>query len=287
MTREQKHAAKKKKHRKVLRAGLPLDRVADQTLTTTLRTLFECGYSQNAIVDRVSALARESKSRFRRPPEENRASRDDWVQIVTLWSLDPNYVDEDGQPRALPVYGPAPSVEALLKRVDSRLSPSEVCDQLLAKGVARRVGEQLAVNAHAPIVFDPGTPEQSAYHLQMLHSVTRNIEHNSSPANGAVWVERQAICHNFPESALPAYSTDTRKRAQAFLEVEDATMHRIATVTASNGRTVRATVHILFSARETGVPPDSSSATAQEPPQRGRVVKSTPTHTRTGRKARP
>jgi len=282
VTREKKHAAKKKKHRKALPAGLPLDRVADQTLTTILRTLFECGYSQDAIVNRVSELAAQSNP----IPRENRVSRDDWVQIVTLWSLDPNYVDDDGQPKTLSVHGPAPSVEALLNRVDSRLSLAEVCDQLLAKGVARQVGERLAVNAHAPIVFDRGTSEQSAYHLEMLHSVSLNIEHNSSPANGAVWVERQAICHNFPASALPSYSSATRKRAQDFLEVEDATMHRIATVTPSNGRAVRATVHILFSARETDVPADSSPRASRDSPQRDGVVKSRPTRTRGGRKAR-
>src|SRR5262249_22946962 len=75
-----------------------------------------------------------------------------------------------------------------------------------------------------------------------------NIEHNASPGRGARWVERQTICHNFPESALSAYSATTARRAQNFLEREDARMHQIANAPPGRERTVRTKVHVLFSA---------------------------------------
>ena len=147
----------------------------------------------------------------------------------------------------------------------SKVSVEKVCKNLVRTGAARKVGGRLAAVPHGPILYPPGSKEQSAYHLGVLHSILLNIEHNAHSTPGARWFERQSVSHNFPESALSTYSAETSKRAQAFLQQEDATMHRIARFTPSTGRAVRATVHMLFSARpldSSGPLPSASKATA-------------------------
>lgn len=190
---------------------------------------------------------------------------DDWVQVLTLWSMDPQYVDAHGKPRILRTRGPAPSVEDLVRRSGTTLALEEVCRKLVRTGAARNVKGGLAAEAHAPILFPPGSTEQSEYHLDLLHSVLLNIEHNAYPRTGARWVERQTISHNFPESALSAYSATTTRRAQTFLQREDARMHQIANRAPSAERTVRAKVHVLFSA----LPGRSSERVRGEAPPRG------------------
>lgn len=278
--------APKKKPRKALRRVLPLEGVVLQTIQLLVRTFLRCGYAADDIAEQIKVIGRQMKPLAENHPTDAGVSQDDWVQILTLWSMDPDYVESDGNPLALRLRGAAPSVEALLKRVDSRLTLQEVCNQLINTGVARRTKDRLVAIAHAPIVFPAGSPEQSSHHLQMLHSVLLNIEHNAAPADGSRWVERRAICHSFPESALATYSAATGDRAQTFLEAEDATMHRIATFTPSKGRTVRAMVQILFSASELDSSALDSTASIEGSEQKGRSKVARPRSRSRARKSR-
>lgn len=260
--------------------------MALQTLKLFVRTLIRCGYSADDVARQCKDFGRQFESLSQLGHDDDGVSHDEWVQILTLWSLDPDYVDSEGRPLALKVRGAAPSIEALLKRVDSKLSLDEVRNQLLSTGVARKEKDRLVAIAHAPIVFPTGSAEQSAHHLHLLHSVLHNIEQNAAPPDGALWVERQSICHHFPQSALAAYSTATAERAQKFLESEDATMHRIATFTPSKGRAVRATVHVIFSARDMGTPEDPSSPASSGLTQPPKVTDSRSPRSRAARKKR-
>ncbi len=220
-----------------------------EILWLLMRALRRSGLSMEDVSRQLIALEKRMSRSSTPKARHSTAEPDDWVQIMTLWSMDPVYVDEDGRPVPLRLRGPAPSIEALLQRVGSALTVEEVCTQLISTGAAKRVRGCLHAIAHAPIVFPRGSAEQSAHHLDLLHWVLLNIEHNAAAPDGALWVERQSICHNFPQAALSAYSSATQDRVQAFLAKEDANMHRIASFTPSNGHTVRATVQVLFSAR--------------------------------------
>ncbi|MEM1410979.1 MAG: DUF6502 family protein [Pseudomonadota bacterium] len=61
------------------------------------------------------------------------------TQLLDLWSTDPAYVDEQtDQPRALPVTGDAPSLEALMKtsKFIRGVTPRSVADRLVLSGNA-------------------------------------------------------------------------------------------------------------------------------------------------------
>jgi len=119
-----------------------------------------------------------------------------------------------------------------------------------------------------------------------LHSALLNIEHNAAAPQEALWVERQAICHNFPTSALNAYSVAMTKRAQNFLESEDATMDRIASFTPSNDQLMQATVHIFYSARKTVSSDEPSISYPDDRPQPPRRIHPRAVGTRPIRKSR-
>ena len=61
------------------------------------------------------------------------------THLLDLWSTDPAYLDDDsGQPIALPVVGPAPSLEALMKssKFIRGVTPRSVADRLVLSGAA-------------------------------------------------------------------------------------------------------------------------------------------------------
>lgn len=61
------------------------------------------------------------------------------THLLDLWSTDPAYLDDDsGQPVTLPVVGPAPSLEALMKssKFIRGVTPRSVADRLVLSGAA-------------------------------------------------------------------------------------------------------------------------------------------------------
>jgi hypothetical protein len=251
VARQPQQPAKKKKRRKARRGALPLDAMASETLRLLIRAFIRRGHSIDDIVRHCEGVGRHYHPPTDPQSDAKGISRDDWVEIMYIWSSDPNYVGPEGQPRPLPIYGPAPSLEALHQRVGSKRTLTEVCHQMLATGTARREEALLVALAHAPILFPAGSAEQSDHHLHFVHSALLNVEHNAAPRQGERWVERLAICNRFPESALGAYSSSAKEHAQDFLVVETANMHRIAASSAASDPTVEATLHVFFSARKT------------------------------------
>jgi hypothetical protein len=243
--------AQKKKRPKAQRRALPLDAMASEMLKLLMRAFIRRGHSIDDIVRHCEAAGRQYQPSMDPQSDAQGISRDDWVQIMYTWSSDPNYVGAEGQPRPLPIDGPAPSLEALHQRVGSKRTLMEVCHQMVATGAARMEETHLVAVANAPIVFPAGSAEQNDHHLHFLHSALLNVEHNAAPQQAERWVERLAICHRFPESALGAYSNSAKKHAQDFLTIETANMHRIATSSGTSDHTVEAMLHVFFSARKT------------------------------------
>ncbi len=66
------------------------------------------------------------------------------THLLDLWSTDPGYLDETtGQPRALPVFGDAPSLEALMRSSAfiRGVTPRSVADRLVLSGAATEDGD--------------------------------------------------------------------------------------------------------------------------------------------------
>ncbi|MFL6600832.1 MAG: hypothetical protein ACJ8R9_05820 [Steroidobacteraceae bacterium] len=228
---------------------VPFDALASETLRLIIKAFLRCGYSPRDIGVRAKAEAARIARRVRPVGNGARIDQDDWARVVTLWSTEPEYVDEDGAPLILRIRGPAPSIEALVRRVESKLTLEEVCNGLLRAGAVRKVGRRLAAEAHPALVYPSGSKDQSAHQLRALNALVWTFEHNSNLNPNAVpWVERWATAQVFPESAVTAYSLEATSRAMAFLKEQDALMQRLASSTKPEGRKVRAHLHVFFSA---------------------------------------
>lgn len=64
-------------------------------------------------------------------------------QVFTRWMADKRLRGRDGQPRALPRSGPAPSFEALAREVSQDVHPRTVLDELLRLGLVRLDGDSV------------------------------------------------------------------------------------------------------------------------------------------------
>jgi hypothetical protein len=95
-------------------------------------------------ISTMTGLTRREVARIEQASEPARpASRSLVTEIFTRWAFEPEYRDAANQPRALPKMGPAPSFEALAKRVTSDVHPRSLVAEMERLGLLGRDGDEL------------------------------------------------------------------------------------------------------------------------------------------------
>ena len=110
----------------------------------------------------LTGLQRRDVARLKgfaaKPPRPSPLTR-----LVALWSSDPDYAP-DGASRALPRHGPAPSFEALAKRIRKDVHPRALLDTLLEAGTAALSEDGQTVHLRqTAYVPAPGSEAQLGY----------------------------------------------------------------------------------------------------------------------------
>jgi len=145
----------------------------------------------------------------------------DATRVLSGWHQDPVFADEDGQPRVLPLDGPAPSFEALCDQYAGDVAASAMHKELKRAGA---VGETAAGLRALQRYYMPARVD--AQWLINAGSVMRdlgmNINHNlvADEDHPSHFMGR-ASNDGIPESALPAFRDFIEAEGQAFLERVD------------------------------------------------------------------
>jgi hypothetical protein len=248
--------------------SVPLDPIARDIVRWTKRALRRGGYDTHQLDTVWKSHASNSPRSQGRAQQGTQPNLHDPAHALTLWSADPDYVDDQGRPKAVPARGPGATIESLFKRVDPDLSVKVGLKQLISTGTIRRVGrEYIPVEK---IVTHTGQASLSAHQLLALHRLLRNLEGNSRlPEGGHRWFEQVSECPNFPAGRLADYLLGARERTIKFLQVEDDEMARTAFKARSSARRVRPTINVFFSVGKSakarqGSPTDARSPSRQQ-----------------------
>ncbi|MGH8290554.1 MAG: DUF6502 family protein [Steroidobacteraceae bacterium] len=108
----------------------------------------------------------------------------DISHVLTVWFVDPLYVDANGEPLHLSVAGPAPSLATLVQHVDPKLEVEQVLEFLLKFDAVRMVGSRYAPRSRALALRGTGAPTH-AHSLRGLLGMLRTLEHNVEPKSKA------------------------------------------------------------------------------------------------------
>jgi hypothetical protein len=149
----------------------------------------------------------------------------DLPHVMARWHSDPQYLDSQGSPLALPLKGPGPSVTSLIQRVLPHADAEAVVEALRqVNGIRRRdgryrpAGRQLALQHQRVIGWLHG--------LTLLLGLLRTVEHNIAHPEGATLLERAAINPSFPIRYLPEMHQRFKDRATSFLWQTDSQMRK-------------------------------------------------------------
>lgn len=191
------------------------------------RVLAHCGSRPRELLIAFEAACQRipaaviASGRKRPTPELSDASH-----VLTLWYSDPQYTDHHGVPRSLPVRGDAPSLEALVHRIDPQLRVDVVLGYLLRVQALQREGRRFIPRSRSVALRGTGGPTNFR-NLRGLTAMLRTLEHNGRPSRLVrSWFERFAENPRFPVSARAGFDARLERLGMEFLHALDGDMHR-------------------------------------------------------------
>lgn len=167
--------------------------------------------------------------------------------VLDAWHRDRRYLNKEAIPRAVPLLGPAPSVEAIVRSQRPRRNAADIARRLKALRLVVPSGKRrykpasdvAVISAQDPLVLQHAARALST----LLETVGQNV---SNRRNLAPLIERVAEVPDLPRKHVPAFQKFTQIQGKAFLRtVNDWLESRRERRSGRKGnvRTVRAGVH--------------------------------------------
>lgn len=140
------------------------------------------------------------------------------ARVLTGWYESPEYTDSEGRPRVLPVDGPEPSFETLVRSFSGDIYPAIILDELQRVGAVRRLkdGTLRAVSRRYTL---GGADPAAIEHLGNTgRDVLATLEHNISAPPESRLYEDSVISVALDRASIPLLRRLLSERGAAFLE---------------------------------------------------------------------
>ena len=219
--------------------------------------------TNNSRVAMLTGLSRREVARVRdqllqgteraAEPRGNQISR-----ILTGWHLDPEFTDDDGQPKDLSPTGPSGSLGALLKRYAGDLPHGAIRKELQKRGLIEELDNGQLRVLKRDFVYSELDPEIVRQMGIALHDHAATLEHNLDASRpSARRFEAIASNERVTPRALNAFQKLVESRGLTFLEDIDLwlTEHEIETGEDTSADTVRlgVGVYLIYDESEQGL----------------------------------
>jgi hypothetical protein len=168
-------------------------------------------------------------------------------RVLDRWHRSPKYTTARAAPRAIPLLGRAPSVEALVRSENPNVDSAEFAQRLKSLGFLIRVDGRHYKPAARIAVVAGLNPLIEEYVARSSSTLLETIRHNISHAPGSQkLIERFAEVPDLPVGSEGAFRRFSTEQGWAMLDrMNDWLESRRARRTSKRaGRTVRAGVHL-------------------------------------------
>lgn len=143
------------------------------------------------------------------------------ARVVARWTAQPEYLDADGLPRALPLSGDEPSFQRLVASVSTDIRPRAVIDEWRRLGVIEEGADgliRLVVSAFVPA---HGLDEKLHYFGRNVHDHVAAAAHNLS-GDGPPMMERSVYYDGLSDESVRELETLAERRGMAALSAVNA-----------------------------------------------------------------
>lgn len=162
-------------------------------------------------VQRLVAEAQADAPRAPASAHENRA-----VRVLTAWTRDAAFVDEQGQPRVLDATDAEAGFAALVRRHSGDMPVRAVLDELLRVGAVHRLpdgGLQLVQRAFLPRAAADKIDVLGSEVADLVRTIDHNIEHGDTDPR----FQRRVMYHAMPARLIAEFRKISATQAMALL----------------------------------------------------------------------
>ena len=198
-----------------------------EQLTLLLSAVFTLFLLDRTITKRLlgqiisAANSRAERNEARLMPKSSVPVDHDVIgHVVYHWQRSPKYLDKDGRPFPIPAYGPAPSVEALFRRLGVATKFTSALPQLKQLRRVRVTRNGLYYPREEATIIPTLTPEVVESLTSTINRLIATVLHNTKPrlSKQNRLIERIAFVPDLPSSMLPEFKQFTREQAGAMIE---------------------------------------------------------------------
>jgi len=155
--------------------------------------------------------------------EASGARQDRISRLLSGWHQDPDYLRRDGTPMMLPLRGPAPSYESLVKRYAGDVPGITILRELERTGAVKLYNDSAVEVLRRNYRLDTMDPESLMRAGSVLSDVGYTVAHNLyRKPDDASRFEARVTNLRVPQAALPAYREMVSRECQGLLEKIDA-----------------------------------------------------------------
>ena len=142
-------------------------------------------------------------------------------RVLQLWHVDPKYLDEIGNPSALPMEGAAVSFTSLVRRVAGDIPIGAVKSELVAAGAVEELSDgRLAARKRHFIPGDAG--EEILVGLtKFVYPVLVGLERNTQAKHLYPFLQRVSYSHHLGTDGAQMFRKVARTRAIEFIDAID------------------------------------------------------------------
>jgi hypothetical protein len=168
--------------------------------------------------------------------------------VLDVWHRDRRYLTKGGLPRPIPLSGPVPSVEALVRSQRIRRNPTEIARALKRLGLLVTHSGRLYKPASDVALMSERNPLVLQHTIRALSALLNTVGRNVNRQKGFPrLIERHAEVPDLPRSYVKAFQAFTQAQGKIFLRTVndwlEARRLRALPNPRKNQNTVRAGVH--------------------------------------------
>lgn len=218
----------------------------ERVLTAVFAMLIQCGVRERVIFEITTRSLRLAVAKAISLGQSGRGELVTFSLVLDAWHRDRRYLTSRGKPKAVPLLGRAPSVEALIRSQGPMLDPIESVYRIQSLRLItpcsgnryRPIGDTALVSNYGPTVLQ--------HVAQSLISLLETVDDNLKGApTSAPLLERSAEVPDLPAEYVESFQQFSRLQGSIFARtVNDWLETRRARNHTGNHENVRAGVHV-------------------------------------------
>jgi hypothetical protein len=188
-------------------------------LTSIFELMLVSGATKDSILELVrKSLAKAAKS-HRGKPTNRQAGLLTAALVLDAWHRNRRYIDSNADPKAIPLLGSAPSVQALIRAERPQMNAALIAKSLVSMRLVIRVGKNLYRPADRVAVISRLNPLVQQHVARSMSGLLQTIKNNVTGSNKSNrLIERFAEVPDLPSTRRKEFREFTRTQGWVFLK---------------------------------------------------------------------